>query len=198
MSVLRKNYSDGRHIATASHIKGAINIDMLSDVLNETLKEYGESPIFELKDKYKTIASHDENTKDTTSECHCARKKEITMQDVFAGIKEDIKHEINYRHKTDDDNEDIYICDCCSVARRTGFKYHPDECDTCDDCSMCQQYVDGDCDGCGYSTKYNNGQFYRDIIGLEDCISQLDINLLKSSTNNEMDRKKGRRFSVRR
>ena len=62
-----------------------------------------------------------------------------------------------------DESDDGYVCDYCLKIGVDG-RYAPEECDVCDDCYECQEYIRGVCDGCEYSVCFN-GQTYGEIIG---------------------------------
>lgn len=61
-----------------------------------------------------------------------------------------------------DESDALYVCEYCIKVGYDG-KYKPEVCDTCDDCETCTEYMNGDCDGCGYSITYNGGSSYGEI-----------------------------------
>lgn len=58
----------------------------------------------------------------------------------------------------DEDSEEPYICEYCT---HVGYDdaYKPECCDICDDCETCREYINGECDGCGYSRTFNGTSY---------------------------------------
>lgn len=61
-----------------------------------------------------------------------------------------------------EDSGEMYICEYCTDIGRDN-KYRPDKCDTCTSCIECNEYIGNTCDGCGYSTLYNEGSTYGEL-----------------------------------
>ncbi len=84
------------------------------------------------------------------SKCNkCDSKKSNIERGVFVYGEDDL---------IDDDDDSRYICEFCTNIGFDG-KYRPEECDMCEECEACNDYIHGECDGCGYSVLYN-GQPY--------------------------------------
>lgn len=84
-----------------------------------------------------------------------------------------------------DDTDDLYICEFCTGI---GFdqKYKPEICDQCEECLTCRQYINGECDGCGYSTAYN-GTRYGAVQDVEVDRNEQDESLLEEISGDTQD-----------
>lgn len=57
------------------------------------------------------------------------------------------------------ESDEEYVCEFCCKVGYDG-RYRPEVCDVCEDCDSCVEFGNGTCDGCAYSTLYNNGLTY--------------------------------------
>jgi hypothetical protein len=158
------------------------DIDSMIDMLVEVQKENGITPTM-------TEALFDPNTKEKINvfkrkrleekgvdltpygfnpACNsCKNKKKEDVSDIERGV---FVYDANDMY-VEVDGE--YICEYCT---KIGYDsaYRPDMCDTCNDCEECTEYMSNECDGCKYSTLYNDGASYGEATGEEGEINMED------------------------
>lgn len=86
-----------------------------------------------------------------------------------------------------DESDELYVCEYCTMIGYDG-KYKPEVCDTCTSCEECTEYMNGECDGCGYSPLFNGGSSYGELTnGVENTMCHEDETLFEELEEDEPD-----------
>lgn len=168
-------------------------MDVLAEVLNATLQENGEAELFIPKAQYAENKHIDKSGETVTVEK--TEYEPVTPKNFCSALKRELRE----RRRSNRDSEyeweeGIFVCDWCSTARTNDFRYVPSRCDNCQQCRLCEQLADGDCDGCEYSGF--RGLTYSEL-ALSGTQSVSDTKLDKIIENPPTTVKQ-RRFTVRR
>lgn len=86
--------------------------------------------------------------------CNKCEKEKISniKRGVFVYSEDDLCYD------DDDEPEGPYVCEYCTDVGYDGA-YKPECCDICDSCETCREYINGECDGCGYSRTFNGTSY---------------------------------------
>lgn len=131
-----------------------------------------------ISDKKKEEAVEEETQKEESNDCQkCPHKcneekkekrpKGMILNGVYqiGGVDDG-----EFEEESDDG---LYICEYC---KDIGYskKFKADICGTCTECETCNEYSNGDCDGCSYSS-YRDGIPYSEKASINELLSDDDL-----------------------
>lgn len=160
-------------VSSEDFSKNYFNIDTMIDIVNSTQKSIGQSPCFTEKqspnivgDKKETKPEPKKQEQHDCSKCskQCPQKPTVNSKLELREFETD-----EYDNFTDE----LYICEYCS-ALGYNAKYIPEICDTCTKCECCEEYLNEDCEGCGYSV-YPDGRYYSEKIPESELFDEEEL-----------------------
>ena len=152
-------------VSSEDFSKNYFNIDTTIDIVNNTQKSIGQTPCFTEKQSPNIVGDKKE-TKPEPKQEETEKKHDCSKCNKQCHCKPTVDDKLDLKpfetEEYTDFNDELYICEYCS-ALGYNTKYIPEICDVCTKCECCEEYLNEDCEGCGYSV-YPDGRYYSEKI----------------------------------